>query len=193
MKNLFIALAAVALALPSLASAATWNIDGSHSSVDFKIRHFFTKVPGKFNTVTGEIQFDPAAVEKGSVMVTIPVESVDTNNEKRDGHLKSPDFFDAANHPEITFKSTKFHKEGDTIKVDGLLNMRGVEKPVTLDVEFLGAGPDAWGGTRAGFEATTKLNRKDWNIEWNTVLDNGGTVLGDEVEISLAIEAIQAK
>ena len=118
MKNLFIALAAVALALPSLASAATWNIDGSHSSVDFKIRHFFTKVPGKFNTVTGEIQFDPAAVEKGSVMVTIPVESVDTNNEKRDGHLKSPDFFDAANHPEITFKSTKFHKEGDTINLD---------------------------------------------------------------------------
>ncbi|MEZ4648025.1 MAG: YceI family protein [Candidatus Eisenbacteria bacterium] len=193
MKNLFVALAAVALALPSLASAATWNIDGGHSSVDFKIRHFFTKVPGKFNTVSGEIQFDPAALEKSSVMVTIPVESVDTNNEKRDGHLKSPDFFDVANHPEITFKSTKFHKEGDTIKVDGMLNMRGVEKPVTLDVEFLGSGPDAWGGTRAGFEATTTLNRKDWNIEWNTVLDNGGTVLGDEVEVTLAIEAIQAK
>jgi polyisoprenoid-binding protein YceI len=192
MKKLLTAFAIATLVIPSLASAATWNIDDSHSSVGFKIRHFFTKVPGVFNTVSGQIEFDPEAIERGSVTVTIPVESVDTDNEKRDGHLESPDFFDAANHPEITFKSTKFYKDGENIKVDGTLEMRGVEKPVTLDVEFLGAGPDAWGGTRAGFEISTKLNRKDWNIEWNTVLDNGGTVLGDEVEVSIAIEAVQA-
>lgn len=192
MKKLIPVLAAAALILPSLASAAKWNIDDSHSSVSFKVRHFFTKVSGNFNDIAGEIEFDPAAIEKGTVTVTIPVASVDTDNEKRDGHLQSPDFFDAANHANLLFKSTKFYKVGDAIKVDGILTMRGVEKPVTLDVDFLGAGPDPWGGTRAGFEVSGTINRKDWGIEWNTVLDNGGTVLGDEVEISIAIEAVQA-
>ena len=192
MKKRLVPFVLAALILPSLASAATWNIDDSHSSAGFKVRHFFTKVPGVFNTLSGEIEFDPQAIEKSSVMVTIPVESVDTDHEKRDTHLKSTDFFDAANHPEITFKSTKFYRIGESIKVDGILSMRGVENPVTLDVQFLGAGPDAWGGTRAGFEASTTVNRKDWNIAWNNVLDNGGTVLGDEVEISIAIEAIQS-
>lgn len=193
MKSSVLGLAAAAVLVPNLASAAKWSIDQAHSSAEFRVRHFFTKVPGKFAEMNGEIVFDPANIEASSAVITIPVASVDTNNEKRDGHLQSADFFDAANHPNITFTSTKFRKEGETIKVDGLLNMRGIEKPVTLDVQFLGAGPDNWGGTRAGFEVTTTINRKDWDIVWNNVLDNGGTMLGDEVEIRIAVQAVQAE
>lgn len=190
MKKIMLTFALTAMiALPSLSSAATWTIDNAHSSVGFKIRHLFSKVDGRFNEVSGTIMFDPAKPEGGSVEVTIPVSSIDTSNEKRDGHLMSPDFFDAENHPNLTFKSSKFYKDGDNLKVDGTLTMRGIDKPVTLDVEFLGAGPGMRGGQVAGFTATTTVNRKDWEINWNRALDQGGAVLGDDVSVTIEIEA----
>jgi len=182
-----VALAAL-IALPSLASASSWVIDGSHSSVVFKVRHFFTKVAGNFDEISGEIEFDPEAPEKGSVSVTIPMSSLDTNNEKRDGHLMSPDFFDVEKNPNMTFKSTKFRQTDDGLKVDGMLNMRGVDKPVTLNVEFLGAGP-GMGGPVAGFSITAKINRMDWGVSWNKALDHGGTVLSEDVDIQIDLEA----
>lgn len=182
---------ALVLALPTLAQAAPWDIDASHTTVAFTVRHFFTNVTGNFNQVSGKLDYDPANPTAASAELTIPVASVDTRNEKRDGHLQSPDFFDAANNPNITFKSTKATAEGDKLKIAGDLTMRGVTKPVVLDVEFLGAGPDPWGGQRAGFVATTTINRLDWDISWNNKLDTGGAVLGDDVKIEVNIEAVQ--
>lgn len=193
MKNVMLVFVlTVALALPALSHAATWSIDNAHTSVGFKIRHLFSKVDGRFNEVSGTIEFDPAKPEAGSIDVTIPVSGVDTRNEKRDGHLQSADFFDAENHPNITFKSTKFRKDGDALKVDGMLSMRGIEKPVTLDVEFLGSGPGMQGGQVAGFTATTKVDRKLWEINWNRALDSGA-LLGDDVEITIEVEAVTSQ
>ncbi len=183
------ALLAAVLLTPTLAVAATWNVDPSHSAVTFKVRHFFSKVPGQFTTFSGVIEFDPEKPEAASVNVTIDAASINTNNEKRDGHLQSEDFFWVEKHPELTFKSTKVEAKGDRLHITGMLSMRGVEKEVVLEAEFLGAGPDAWGGTRAGFTATTTVNRKDFGIEWNKILDKGGSMLGDDVAISLEIEA----
>ena len=190
MKRLMSLVVASMFLVPAAAEAATWEIDPSHSNVQFKVRHFFTKVGGEFNTFSGTIEFDPKKPENLSVAVTIDPASVDTNNEKRDWHLRSEDFFWVEEHPEMTFTSTKATQKDGKLWVEGMLNMRGVEKPVTLEAEFLGAGPDAWGGTRAGFTATGKLNRKDFGINWNKTLDTGA-MLGDEVEIILEIEAIQ--
>ncbi|NNF06092.1 MAG: polyisoprenoid-binding protein, partial [Candidatus Eisenbacteria bacterium] len=178
------------LVTPVVASASDWAIDASHSTVGFKVRHFFTKVGGNFGEYSGTITYDPKHPEKASVEVTINAASINTNHEKRDGHLKSEDFFFVESHPEITFKSNKVEKKDDVLHVHGDLTMRGVTKPVVLKTEFLGAGPDGWGGTRAGFTATTKINRKDFGINWNKALDQGGAVLGDDVAITLDIEAV---
>jgi polyisoprenoid-binding protein YceI len=159
--------------------------------VNFKVRHLFTKVTGSFQEVAGTIQFDPAMPEKGSIEVTIQAASIFTKNEKRDNHLKSADFFDVEKHPELTFKSTKIEKKGEMFLVTGDLTMHGMTKPVTLEAEFLGAGPHVRPGSEvAGFTAQTKVDRKEWGILWNRALDTGGTILGDEVEILLDVEAI---
>jgi polyisoprenoid-binding protein YceI len=190
MKRLILAFVVLAAVLPAVALAGTWNIDPVHSSVGFKIRHFFTKVGGTFTDYAGTIEFDPENPEAAKVKITIQAASINTNNEKRDGHLQSEDFFWVEKNPELTFRSTKVTKKGDGFLVEGLLTMRGVEKTVVLEAEFLGAGPDGWGGTRAGFTASTKVNRKDWGINWNKTLDQGGTVLSDDVTINLEIESI---
>lgn len=178
---------------PVAAAPATYEIDAVHSRPGFKIRHFFTKVPGMFSEFSGTIQFDEADPAASSVALTIQAASVDTDNEKRDNHLRSGDFFDAENHPLITFKSTKIEKgEGkDRYKVTGDLAMHGVTKSVVLDVQFMGAGPDPWGGRRVGFDVRTTINRKDFNIVWNQTLDNGALMLGEEVEIEFPIEAVR--
>ncbi len=179
--------------VPNLAAAETWDIDPTHTSVGFEVRHLFTKVAGKFNEVSGTIVFDPANPTAASATITIPTASIDTKNDRRDTHLKSADFFDAANNPTITFKSTKVEKAGEsTFKVTGDLTMRGVTKPTVLDVEFLGSGPHPMipGGKVAGFSATTKVNRKDFGINWNKTLDTGGTLLSDDVDIRIDVEAV---
>lgn len=177
------------LAVPAWAGAETYTIDAIHSSVSFKIRHLFSKVPGRFNEFEGTIQVDRENLANSKVEVSIDVASIDTANERRDGHLKSPDFFDVENHPKMTFESTKVvPKGGNRAEVHGNLTIHGVTRPVVLDTEILGFGP-GMGGFTAGFEATTTIDRKDFGITWNRVLDAGGAVLGDEVEINLNVEA----
>ncbi|HET9251265.1 MAG TPA: YceI family protein [Candidatus Eisenbacteria bacterium] len=189
------ALRALALALVlSFASAAhvfaaTYTVDPNHSSVGFTVRHFFSKVPGSFKKFSGTIVYDPAKPAEASVKAEIDPASIYTNNEKRDGHLRSEDFFFVEKHPTLTFESTKVTPAGENkLKVDGNLTMRGVTKPVTLDVTYLGSG-SAGNGVKAGFEAITKVNRKDFGINWNRTLDQGGAMLSDDVEIRLDIEA----
>jgi polyisoprenoid-binding protein YceI len=186
-------LASVALAATAAMSAPTqFSLDAAHTSAEFKVRHIFTKVPGRFSKVEGRILLDEKNLANSSVEATIPAGSVFTDNEKRDNHLKSQDFFWVEKHPNITFKSKKIVPgEGDAFQIVGDLTIRGVTKEVTLDAAKLGvvdAGPMM--GTRAGFEATTTINRKDFGIVWNMNLDKGGVVLGDEVEIALNVEAV---
>lgn len=191
----WIAAIAVLGATLAFADTTTWKFDPPHSEALFSIRHIFTKVEGRFNDMEGTVQLDEKDLTKSSVDVTIKTASIFTNNEKRDNHLRSADFFDAEKNPTLTFKSTKVVPGADAshFKVEGNLTMRGVTKPVTLDVEYLGGGP--WGmggqvfGTKKGWVATTKVNRQDYGISWNKTLDQGGTLLGDDVDITLNIEA----
>jgi polyisoprenoid-binding protein YceI len=186
------ALTVCLLTVPTVASASAWQIDPVHSSITFKIRHLFTKVQGAFTQVSGTIEFDPANPGAGSVEATIPVASIDTRNEKRDGHLKSPDFFDVEKYPNIVFKSTGVEETEEGLRVTGDFTMHGETHPVVMEVEFLGAGPHPMmkGAMVAGFSATTRIDRTQWGLEWNKVVEAGGALLGDEVEIRLDIEAI---
>ena len=186
-----VALAVLLVSAPFTSAApTTWVIDPNHSSVEFSIRHLFSKVPGKFTKFSGTIVYDAANVASSSVKAEIDAASISTANEKRDGHLKSEDFFDVAKYPTIVFESTSSAGAGENkLKVAGNLTMHGVTKPVTLDVTFLGAGPGMGGRQVSGFEAVGKVNRKDFNIVWNRNLDQGGTLLGDDVDIRLNIEA----
>lgn len=189
---LLVALAAALLVAAPFASAAptTYVIDPNHTSAEFSIRHLFSKVPGRFQKVAGTIVYDPANPAGSSVKAEIDATTITTANEKRDGHLKSEDFFDVAKYPTLTFESTAVAAAGENkLKVDGNLTMHGITKPVTLDVTFLGAGPGMGGRQVSGFEAVTKVNRKDFNIVWNRNLDQGGTLLGDDVDIKINVEA----
>ena len=194
MKARFAVLAAaLAAASPALA-ADTYQFDKSHTTVGFQVRHVVTNVGGKFRDFSGTIKVDRARPESSSVEFTIQVASIDTSEPKRDEHLKSPDFFDAANQPTITFKSTSVKVTGkDTYEVTGQLTMRGVTKTIALPVTFLGEGKDPWGNEKAGFELQTTLNRKDYGIVWNKTLDQGGVLLGDEVRVQISVEANKAK
>jgi polyisoprenoid-binding protein YceI len=184
---------ALSLSLASSARAAAYTIDAAHSSVSFKIKHLASRVVGSFKDFSGTIEFDEKAPKKASVDATIQTASIDTRNEKRDGHLRSADFFEAEKYPTITFKSKKVEAAvKDKLKVTGDFTMHGVTKPVTLNVEYLGSAKDPAGKVRAGFSATGKLNRKDFGIVWNKALDNGGFILGDDVEVAIEIEAIPA-
>lgn len=184
---------ALALLLPgaaAYAAPATWTIDPNHSSAGFTIRHLFSKVNGSFAKLLGTVAYDPQKPESSSVTAEIDASSVTTNNETRDKDLRSDNFFDVAKYPTITFASTKVTRAGENkLKVEGNLTMHGITKPVTLDVDFLGSGKGMMGEDRAGFEGATTLNRKDFDIVWNRNLDQGGTLLGDDVAIHLSIEA----
>lgn len=184
----------LAAMVPSLAESAAWKIDPAHSSASFQIRHFFSKVQGGFDELSGTIEFDPANPTQAKVEAVLSTASINTKNEKRDGHLRSGDFFDAEKHPQITFKSTKVEVVEGGFRVTGDLTMRGVTKPAVLEVELLGAGPHPMieGGQIAGFTAKTTVNRQDFGIQWNKTFDNGGAMLGDDVEIQLSVEAIHA-
>jgi len=185
----FAALALLVVASAAFAAPAKYTIDKTHTEVGFGVRHFFTKVNGRFNDFQGTIVFDEKDPSKISVEASAVTASIWTDNEKRDGHLRSADFFDAEKHPSLTFKSTQVTPNGkNKYKIAGDLTLRGVTKPVVFDGEFLGAGATSMGG-KAGFAATTVVNRKDFGIVWNKALDNGGMMLGDDVTISLNIEA----
>jgi polyisoprenoid-binding protein YceI len=173
-----------------MALAGEYDIDPAHSSVGFKIRHLVTKTAGKFDKFKGTIMYEKGKPETWTVMADIDPASIDTNEPKRDKHLKSPDFFDVAKFPAMTFKSTKVKDvSGNKMKVEGDLTIHGVTKQVELDVEMTGEGKDPWGNEAAGFTGTTKVNRKDFGLTWNKALEAGGFLVGDEVEIALEVEA----
>lgn len=189
-----LAVPAVLLSAALSAAAAVYEIDASHSTVGFKIRHVVTKTSGRFTKFSGTISYEAGKPAAWTVTADIDPASINTDNEKRDGHLRSPDFFDTAKFPKMSFKSVKVtDAKGDSAKLHGELTMHGVTKPVVLDLEFTGAGKDPWGNEKAGFSAKGKLNRKDFGIVWNKAVDNGGFILGDEVEINLEIEADAVK
>jgi len=172
-------------------SAIVYDIDPAHSSAHFSVRHMMiSNVKGEFTKVSGSVTFDPANPSASKVEAVIDVSSLHTRDEQRDGHLKSPDFLDAANHPEIRFVSTgvEAHGEGEH-HVKGDLTIHGITKQVTLDVE--GPTPevkDPWGNVKAGATATTKINRKDFGLNWNVALEAGGILVGEDVSISLELE-----
>jgi polyisoprenoid-binding protein YceI len=170
--------------------AGTWDIDTSHSDVSFSIRHMMvSKVRGRFGAFSGEIVTGENLADS-SVTASIDATSIDTNNEQRDGHIRSADFFDVENHPQWTFRSTNVRPDGEDLVVDGELTIKGVTRPVALALEVNGFGPDAWGGTRAGFSASTTIDRNDFGVDIKMPLDGGGVVVGDKVQIHLEIEGV---
>ena len=185
----------VILALPVRAQATSaapvWRIDRTHSSVQFQIRHFVSKVRGSFKDWKGTITADPAAWQNGSVEVQIATASISTDNDKRDAHLRSSDFFAADSFPTITFRSTRIERHGDAAKIYGTLTIRGVTRPVVLDGEFTGLMKSGQ-GDRVGFEASTTIDRTAFGVSWNRAAEGGGAMLGDEVRIEIAVEAVRA-
>ncbi|HVE47699.1 MAG TPA: YceI family protein [Acidimicrobiales bacterium] len=169
--------------------SGTWNIDPSHSAVEFSVRHLVGKVRGQFKSFSGTIEVGGDSLAS-RVEASIDLASVDTGDEKRDAHLRSPEFFDVENNPSMTFRSTKVRANGDGYTVVGDLSLRGVNRSVELDLDFNGISPDPWGGLRAGFTATTELSRKDFGLEWNVALEAGGLMVGDKVKVTLEIEAV---
>jgi polyisoprenoid-binding protein YceI len=192
---LFALLVMAALAAaPALAAVEKYTIDPAHSQVGFKIRHFVSKVPGRFGKFSGTIALDPASLASASVAVEIDPASINTDIADRDKHLRSADFFDVEKFPKMSFESTEVVPKGpNKALLRGNLTMHGVTKPVELEVDVLGYSPDSWGGYRGGFEAHGTINRKEFGIVWNKVLDAGGLMLGEEVEIILNIEAVREK
>jgi polyisoprenoid-binding protein YceI len=179
---------------PALAglTAGLWNVDSSHSTVGFTARHLMiTKVRGRFGTVSGLVTVaeDPLL---STVNATVDVASVTTGDEGRDGHLKSPDFFDVEQFPSWSLVSTGLATKGDKFSLTADLSIKGVTKPVEFDLEFDGVSPDPWGGTRASFSASAEINRKDWGLEWNVALETGGLLVSEKVKIELEIQLVKA-
>ena len=190
MKRTLAVLASFSLSASVALATDVYTVDKGHSEASFQIRHMVTKVRGRFTDFTGTIKAEPAKPETSSVEFTIKATSIDTDNENRDKDLRSPNFFDVAKYPDITFKSSKIVSKGqDKYDVTGALTMHGVSKEITLPVSYLGVGKDPWGGERAGFETSITLNRKDFGLVWNKALEAGGFLLGDDVNVSINIEA----
>lgn len=195
MKRSIVTLIAMfTLSIPVFGDAATWQIDPDHSSFQFKVRHLMvSNVKGDFTKAKGVVTIDERDIANLKLEITIDAASVNTGHAKRDEHLRNADFFDVAKHPTITFVSKRAEKAGmDKLKVIGDLTMHGVTREVTVDVE----GPtqevkDPWGNFRRGATATTKINRKDFGLTWNRVLETGGVVVGEDVDIFVEIELIK--
>jgi polyisoprenoid-binding protein YceI len=168
----------------------TWTIDPAHSEVQFKVKHLvISTVTGSFGKFRGQLETESDDFTPAQISFEADVDSINTNNPDRDNHLKSADFFDAANFPKISFESESFEKTGDaTYKLNGKLTMRGVAKAITLDVEHGGVMTDPYGNTKAGFELQGKVSRKEFGLSWNAVTEAGGVVVGDEVKLLLNIQ-----
>ena len=174
----------------------TWNIDPAHSSAEFKVKHMMiSSVKGSFSGLSGVLTENTADATLSSVEASVDVATVHTGDEKRDGHLKSADFFDAEKYPKLTFKSTSVTKKGGSeCAVAGDLTIHGVTKPATFAVDGPSApGKDPYGNTRIGLSATAKINRKDFGLAWNTALETGGFLVGDEIAITLDVEFVKAQ
>ncbi len=188
MKKIMTSVALVASM--AFANAQTWQLDKSHSSVKFSVTHMMvSETEGNFKNFTGTVTAAKEDFSDLAAQFNIVVKSINTDDERRDGHLVGADFFDAEKYPEITFKSTSFKKVGEkSFKLAGELTMHGVTKPVTFDVKYNGTAKDSYGNTKAGFRASTIVKRSDYNISWNKVLDTGGFALSDEVQVFVNIE-----
>lgn len=180
-------------AVTATTALTTWNIDPTHSQVEFAVRHMMiATVRGRFADVKGTVVTDESDLGKAEVDVVIAVTSIDTREAKRDAHLTSADFFDAETYPTITFKSTRVTGvRGDEFTLAGNLTIHGVTREVTLDVTSEGRAKDPWGGERAGYSAMTRINRKDFGLTWNQALETGGLLVGDEIKISLDLELLK--
>jgi len=176
-------------------SSAPWQLDAAHTEIEFSARHLMiSNVKGRFSDPTGTLSFDASKPTSLDLDVTIPVATIDTRNAQRDAHLRSGDFFDAEQFPEMRFKGKRI--EGNTqkeFKLVGDLTIRGVTHEVTLDVTAEGAGGDPWGNDRLGFSATTKIDRKDFGLTWNQLLETGGVAVGDTIKIIINTELMRPK
>ncbi len=169
-----------------------WDIDLSHSAIQFHVRHMvISKVHGRFARWSGAIQLDTGDLTRSSVEVTIDAASIDTQVADRDAHLRSPDFLDVTKYPQLTFRSRAIEKAGDGYRVTGDLAMHGATREVVLEAEFSGTGKDPWGNERAGFSARASVDRRDFGLTWNAALEAGGVLVGEKVEITIEIEAVK--
>jgi polyisoprenoid-binding protein YceI len=170
-----------------------WKIDSAHSEVTFSVRHMMiSTVRGRFNTVNGTVDFDETTPGNSSVQVEIDASSIDTREKQRDDHLRSPDFLNVATYPTITFVSKRVEPIDENHgKITGDLTIHGVTKEVVLETEYAGQAKSPWGTTSAGFSAKTKINRKDFGLEYNAALETGGVLVGDEVKIDIEMEIIK--
>lgn len=173
------------------ATATSWTLDPAHTSVEFAAKHLMiTTVKGRFSDVSGTIKMNEANPATSSVKAVIKAASIDTRTEQRDAHLKSVDFLEVERYPEITFTSTKVEPAGeDRYRITGDLTIHGITKSTVLDVTDEGRTKDPWGGVRAGFSATTRIDRRDFGLTWNQVLESGGVVVGNEIRITIEVEA----
>ena len=172
----------------------TYSIDKAHSEVSFQVRHLLTKVRGRFSDFNGTIEFDVENPERSLVDVEIRAASIDTNERDRDAHLRSADFFDVEKIPVLTFRSTKIRRYSDErFAVTGDLTIHGVTRSVSFEASLLGTAKDPWGNERIAFEAETTINRKDFGLTWNAALETGGFLVGDDVKISLSVQAVPAR
>jgi polyisoprenoid-binding protein YceI len=180
--------------LPAQLTSGTYTVDPSHSHIGFVARHaMVTKVRGSFNEFEATAQVDAEDLTRSTAQVSITVDSIDTRNEQRDGHLRSNDFLDIANHPEITFASTSVTPVSeDVVRVTGDLTIKGESRPVTVDFTFEGSAVDPFGNQRVGFEGSVVINRKDWGITWNAALEAGGVLVSDKITLEFEISAIKA-
>lgn len=176
-----------------MANQTKWVLDPAHSEILFKVRHMMiANVQGEFRNFSATVTTEGEDFSKGSVDVTIEAASILTNSEDRNKHLKSPDFFDVEKYKDLTFKSTSFKKLDDSnYLLKGILNIKGIEKEISLDVEFGGLNKDPWGNMKAGFSLTGKINRKDWGLTWNAPLETGGVLVSDEVRINAEVQFVQ--
>ncbi len=169
-----------------------WTIDTTHSKVGFKVKHMmFTNVSGKFNTYDATIETDDDDFKKVTIAFSADINSVDTNNDDRDNHLKSADFFDGEKFPKLSFKATSLTPKGDDYELTGDLTIKEVTKTVTLPAEFSGLMKDPWGNTKAGLNVYGKINRKDFGLNWNAALETGGVLVGEEVKFEIELQLLK--
>ncbi len=170
-----------------------WQIDSAHSEINFSVRHMMiSKVRGSFEAFSGSVNFDEDNPTNTTVDISIDAASINTREDQRDGHLRSPDFLNVDEYPTLTFKSSKVEQiDAETGKLYGDLTIRGVSKPVVLDVEYAGQAKSPWGTTSAGFSAKTSINRTDWGLTWNQALETGGILVGEKITIEIELELVK--
>jgi polyisoprenoid-binding protein YceI len=171
----------------------TWNIDTAHSQIGFAVRHMMiSTVRGKFAKLEGQVQLDLANLSQSHVTARIDAASVDTGDEKRDGHLRSADFFDVDKYPTIEFKSTRVSQKGEILTVEGLLKIKGQEHPIELQGEMIGPGKDPWGNSKLGFSLNGDIDREQWGLAWNQALEAGGVLVAKKVKLELELQLVQS-